>query len=83
MNADCWENFPLIGIGCEWIWTLSAKAHPLRQHSAYLSGWTTNDNGVARVHGNKLEVWYDGACPLCTREIELMRRLDRMRGGSA
>jgi predicted DCC family thiol-disulfide oxidoreductase YuxK len=22
-------------------------------------------------------VWYDGACPLCTREIALMRRLDR------
>lgn len=24
-----------------------------------------------------LEVWYDGACPLCAREIALMRRLDR------
>ena len=24
-----------------------------------------------------LTVWYDGACPLCTREIALMRRLDR------
>jgi predicted DCC family thiol-disulfide oxidoreductase YuxK len=22
-------------------------------------------------------VWYDGACPLCLREIPLMRRLDR------
>lgn len=22
-------------------------------------------------------VWYDGACPLCTREIALLRRLDR------
>lgn len=22
-------------------------------------------------------VWYDGACPLCVREIGLMRRLDR------
>ncbi len=22
-------------------------------------------------------VWYDGACPLCLREITLMRRLDR------
>jgi predicted DCC family thiol-disulfide oxidoreductase YuxK len=24
-----------------------------------------------------LTVWYDGACPLCIREIALMRRLDR------
>lgn len=25
----------------------------------------------------RLTVWYDGACPLCLREIGLMRRLDR------
>jgi predicted DCC family thiol-disulfide oxidoreductase YuxK len=25
----------------------------------------------------RLTVWYDGACPLCVREIALMRRLDR------
>ena len=25
----------------------------------------------------RLTVWYDGACPLCIREIALMRRLDR------
>jgi predicted DCC family thiol-disulfide oxidoreductase YuxK len=25
----------------------------------------------------KLTVWYDGDCPLCRREIQLMQRLDR------
>lgn len=25
----------------------------------------------------RVKVWYDGACPLCAREIALMRRLDR------
>jgi predicted DCC family thiol-disulfide oxidoreductase YuxK len=25
----------------------------------------------------KLTVWFDGACPLCAREIALLRRLDR------
>lgn len=27
----------------------------------------------------QLTVWYDGACPLCVREIALMRRLDGRR----
>jgi predicted DCC family thiol-disulfide oxidoreductase YuxK len=25
----------------------------------------------------RLTVWFDGGCPLCTREISLMQRLDR------
>jgi predicted DCC family thiol-disulfide oxidoreductase YuxK len=27
----------------------------------------------------RVTVWYDGACPLCIREIALMRRLDKRR----
>lgn len=27
----------------------------------------------------QVTVWYDGGCPLCVREIALMRRLDRRR----
>ena len=32
-------------------------------------------------HGGtrKLTVWYDGACPLCSREIKVLKRLDRRR----
>ncbi|MGI4748469.1 MAG: thiol-disulfide oxidoreductase DCC family protein [Janthinobacterium lividum] len=29
------------------------------------------------VRMTKLLIWYDGGCPLCRREIALMRRLDR------
>ena len=26
---------------------------------------------------SKVKVWFDGACPLCQREIALMRRMDK------
>lgn len=31
----------------------------------------------AQLSERSLTVWYDGACPLCSREIAAMRRLDR------
>lgn len=31
------------------------------------------------MNGKRVSVWFDGACPLCVREIALMRRLDRRR----
>ena len=33
--------------------------------------------GATATAGPRVTVWYDGACPLCLREIALMRRLDR------
>ncbi|MEO0440879.1 MAG: DUF393 domain-containing protein [Pseudomonadota bacterium] len=32
---------------------------------------------AARKSETQVKVWYDGACPLCIREIRFMRRLDR------
>ena len=32
---------------------------------------------MSDASSQKLKVWFDGACPLCQREIALMRRLDR------
>jgi predicted DCC family thiol-disulfide oxidoreductase YuxK len=33
--------------------------------------------GHGKALAPALTVWFDGACPLCVREIGLMRRLDR------
>jgi predicted DCC family thiol-disulfide oxidoreductase YuxK len=32
---------------------------------------------VDRAMNAPVKVWFDGACPLCVREISVMRRLDR------
>jgi len=37
----------------------------------------TNRNRNHDTQNESLIVWYDGACPLCIREIALMRKLDR------
>lgn len=35
---------------------------------------------MSKPHEATFEVFYDGDCPVCRREIELLRRLDRRRG---
>ncbi len=37
-----------------------------------MTSYTNNSSS-----GAELTVWFDGDCPLCVREISLMRRLDR------
>jgi predicted DCC family thiol-disulfide oxidoreductase YuxK len=34
-------------------------------------------NSATAVQRDQLVVWFDGACPLCLREIGMMRRLER------
>lgn len=36
-----------------------------------------NTDHAIEARSPEVTVWYDGACPLCIREIRLMRRLDR------
>lgn len=36
-----------------------------------------NMQGTNVAGNGRVTVWYDGDCPLCVREIALMRRLDR------
>jgi predicted DCC family thiol-disulfide oxidoreductase YuxK len=36
-------------------------------------------NDSRTVHGSQVEVFYDGQCPLCRREIGMLQRLDRRR----
>ena len=38
---------------------------------------TSTATGAPEIAPGRVTVWFDGACPLCLREIALMRRLDR------
>ena len=52
-----------------------------RQGGASDPGQASNNTDVSRntdtTAASSVTVWYDGECPLCLREISLMRRLDR------
>jgi predicted DCC family thiol-disulfide oxidoreductase YuxK len=36
-----------------------------------------SEGAQIHLHNPQVTVWYDSDCPLCVREIRLMRRLDR------
>jgi predicted DCC family thiol-disulfide oxidoreductase YuxK len=40
---------------------------------------TTHPQGLALGENSEIRVLYDGGCPLCEREISMLRRLDRGR----
>lgn len=41
---------------------------------------TAGQSPLVRMPAWEIRVLYDGGCPLCTREIRALRRLDRRRG---
>lgn len=54
-----------------------AKTAEIEHETHSMTHDLTRLSVTARSGEPELTVWHDGACPLCTREIALMRRLDR------
>ncbi len=53
--------------------------HPRRQREHSLPQTTTQEAHVT-AKNQEFEVFYDGDCPLCLREIRMLQRMDRKRG---
>jgi predicted DCC family thiol-disulfide oxidoreductase YuxK len=55
----------------------NARILPTSRASACAVVKTRKDRQFLLMANSELTVWYDGGCPLCLREISVMRRLDR------
>jgi predicted DCC family thiol-disulfide oxidoreductase YuxK len=47
------------------------------RHSVHGGRMADPSRSAVQASAPAVTVWFDGACPLCTREMALMRRLDR------
>lgn len=57
------------------VWDLQFTVPPSPHHDSRMS--SSPENGKNSNHQWKVEVFYDGDCPLCVREIAMIRWMDR------